>query len=156
MLRKTTLALALAAAVLAAAAFGVARSSAGGAAPTKLVFAEREEPGNFAFDDLGAKSKQGPDIGDVLAFTHTLVAHGRAAGVIHLTAIGVDHRRHLTQATGTVVVADGTIAVSGVVPQSSLFSLAVVGGTGAYAGARGTLTVRTPAHTSTITIALLR
>jgi hypothetical protein len=91
----------------------------------------------------------------VLAFTQTLVAHGKAVGLVHLAAIGVDHRRHLTQATGTVVLANGTLAVAGAVPQSPLFSLAVLGGTGAYAGARGTLTVRTPAHTSTITIALL-
>lgn len=155
MFRKPPIALALALATILAAAFSVARSSAGGAAPNTLVFTAHDEPANFAFDDLGPKSKQGPDIGDVLAFTQTLVAHGKPAGVVHLAAIGVDGRRHLTQATGTVVLADGTIAVSGVVPQSHLFSLAVVGGTGAYAGAHGTLTVRTPAHTSTITIALL-
>jgi hypothetical protein len=155
MFTKTPIALTLVIAVLAAAAFGLAHSSAGAAGPTNLVFTAHDEPGNFAFVDLGAKSKQGPDIGDVLAFTQTLVSAGRPTGVVHLAAIGVDHRRHLTQATGTVVLANGTIAVSGAVPQSHLFSLAVVGGTGAYAGAHGTLTVRTPAHTSTITIALL-
>ena len=154
MFKKTPVTLALIA-VLAAGAFAVSRSSAGTAGATKLVFIAHDEPGNVAFADLGAKSKHGPDIGDVLAFTQTLVAQGKPAGVVHLAAIGVDHRRHLTQATGTVVLAKGTIAVSGVVPQSHLFSLAVVGGTGTYADAHGTLTVRTPAHTSTITVALL-
>jgi hypothetical protein len=154
MFRNLPIALTIIAA-LAAAVFAVTRSSAGVTAQANLVFTAHDEPGNVAFADLGAKSKQGPDIGDVLAFTQTLVAHGKAVGLVHLAAIGVDHRRHLTQATGTVVLANGTLAVAGAVPQSPLFSLAVLGGTGAYAGARGTLTVRTPAHTSTITIALL-
>jgi hypothetical protein len=154
MTRKSALFIAISIAVLCAAALGVALSSASTTGGRTLVFSEHEERGNFALDDLGAKSTRGPDIGDVLAFTHVLKAHGSTAGVIHLSAIGVDHRRHLTEANGTVVLRNGTIDVAGVVPQSPLFSLAVVGGTGAYVGARGTLTVSTPAHTSTITIAL--
>jgi hypothetical protein len=141
-------------AALLTAVLGVAHSSA---APTgqTLTFTARDEPGNFALDDLGAKSTHGPDLGDVLAFTQTLAAVGKTVGAVHLAAIGVDHRRHLTQATGTVVLPHGSIAVAGVVPQSHLFTLAVVGGTGAYVGARGTITVRTPVHTSTVTIVLL-
>jgi hypothetical protein len=154
MTKTTVSALAVFLAVLFAAAFAVAHSSAAPAGQT-LTFTAHDEPGNFALDDLGAKSTQGPDLGDVLAFTQTLAAAGETVGAVHLAAIGVDHRRHLTQATGTVVLRHGSIAVAGVVPQSHLFTLAVVGGTGAYAGARGTLTVRTPAHTSTVTIALL-
>lgn len=153
MTRKTKLSLATAIAVLCAAALGVAFSSAGSAGAT-LRFVAHDEPGNFALDDLGAKSTQGPDIGDVIAFTQTLSVGGKTAGSVHLGAIGVDHRRHLTQATGTVVLRNGTIAVAGLVPQSHLFTLAVLGGTGSYAGTHGTLTVSTPAHTSTITIAL--
>ena len=154
MTRKTRLTLATAIAVLCAAALGVAFSSASTAGAT-LRFVAHDEPGTFALDDLGAKSTQGPDIGDVIAFTQTLSVGGKTAGSVHLGAIGVDHRRHLTQATGTVVLRRGSIAVAGVVPQSHIFMLAVVGGTGAYVGAHGTLTVRTPAHTSTVTIALL-
>lgn len=153
MTRKATLTLALSIAVLGAAALGVALSSAAtGTQP--LVFTARDEPGNFALDDLGSKSTYGPDIGDVIAFTQTLTKAGKSAGVLHLAAIGVDHRRNLTQATGTVVLPGGTVDVAGLVAQSHLFALAVVGGTRSYVGAHGTLTVSTPAHTSTITITL--
>lgn len=153
MTRKTTLALALLLAVLGATALGVALSSAATGTQT-LVFTARDEPGNFALDDRGSKSTHGPDIGDVIAFTQTLTKAGKSAGVLHLAAIGVDHKRNLTQATGTVVLPRGTVDFAGLVAQSHLFALAVVGGTGAYLGAHGTLTVSTPAHTTTITIAL--
>jgi hypothetical protein len=153
MTRKTKLSLATAIAVLCAATLGVAFSSAG-TAGTTLRFVAHDQPGNFAFDDLGAKSPQGPDIGDVIAFTQTLSVGGRTAGAVHLGAIGVDHRRHLTQAMGTVALRNGTINVAGLVSQSHFFTLAVLGGTGSYTGKHGTLTVATPAHTSTITIAL--
>ena len=76
------------------------------------------------------------------------------AGLLHLAAVGVDHRRHLTQAEGTVVLTGGTIEVAGLVPQTPHFTLAITGGTGTYIDSRGTLTVTTPKHTSRITITL--
>lgn len=152
MKRKTMLVLAATLAAVCAAAIAAAISSGGTAAGPALVFTARDEPGNFALADLGARSRQGPDIGDVLALTQTLFAAGKQAGVVHLAAIGVDHRRRLTQATGTVVLANGTIAFAGLVPQSPRFSLAVLGGTGRYAGVHGTLTVSTPKRASTIAL----
>lgn len=146
---KTVLAL-----TLLAAAIAVSVSFAGTASDRTLIFAAHDEAGNFALDDLGAKSTNGPDIGDLLALTQTLTANGRTAGVLHLTAVGVDHRRHLTQAEGTVVLNGGTIEVAGLVPQTPHFTLAITGGTGTYIDSRGTLTVTTPQHTSRITITL--
>lgn len=151
---KIVLALTLLAAGAATVAASV--SLAGTAGARTLVFTMHDEPGNFALDDLGAKSTSGPGIGDVLAFTQTLTAGGTKAGVVHLAAVGVDHRRHLTQAAATVVLAGGTIEVAGVVPQAPRFTLAVVGGTGAYVGSSGTLAVTTPGHTSRMTITLTR
>lgn len=138
----------------AAVALGGGSTKARSASARTMTFAAHDEPGNFALEDLGAKSSGGPDIGDVLALTQTLTSHGRRAGLLHLTAIGVDHRRHLTQGTGTVTLARGTISIAGIVPQSPEFSIAVVGGTGAYTGAKGTLTVTTPRRASEITIKL--
>jgi hypothetical protein len=153
---KLKLVLVLALLAAGAAAIGVAVSTAGTAGSRTLVFTAHDERGNFALDDLGAKSNGGPDIGDVLALTQSLVAGGKTKGAVHLAAIGVDHRRHLTQAEGTVVLGDGTIAVAGLIPQTPRFTLAALGGTGNYAGLHGTLTVSTPAHTSRITITLGR
>ena len=137
-----------------AAAIAVSVSLAGTSGRHTLVFAAHDETGNFALDDLGAKSTSGPDIGDLLAFTQTLSANGRTAGVLHLAAVGVDHRRRLTQAEGTVVLTGGTIEVAGLVPQTPRFTLAITGGTGTYTDSRGTLTISTPQHTSRITITL--
>ena len=110
-------------------------------ATTTLQFVAVDQPGNMAMEDLGAKdaSDQGPDIGDLLAFTQTLQRNGKNAGEVHVFAVGVDHTQHLSEATGTVVLADGTIQIAGIVPQSPAFTLAVVGGTGHYLGDTGTM-----------------
>jgi allene oxide cyclase-like protein len=124
-------------------ALGVGLTHAGadahGRPDTVLRFVAHEEAGNMAFDDLGAPSEQGPDIGDVVAFTQRLTAHGRTVGRISNAAVGVDHRRHLFQASATVVLRHGRIEVAGLVSQQSRFQLAVVGGSGRYAGAVGTM-----------------
>jgi hypothetical protein len=83
-----------------------------------------------------------------------LLGNGKPTGLVHLAAIGVDHKRHLSEAFGTIVLQDGTINVSGLVPQTPRFTLAVTGGTGSYTGARGTVTISTPSHASTLTINL--
>jgi len=151
--KKTLFALTAIVAV-AVSALAVSLSSAGTKSGQTLTFTARDEPGNFALDDLGPKSKDGPGVGDVLAFTQTLISGGRTAGAIHVGAIGVENQAHLAQANGTVVLKGGTIDVAGIVPQSPSFSLTVVGGTGTFAGMHGVLTVTTPAHTSRITITL--
>jgi Allene oxide cyclase barrel like domain len=138
-----------------AAALAASVSLAGTSGARTLVFTTHDEPGNFALEDLGAKSAHGPGIGDLLAFTQTLTAGGKTVGAVRLAAVGVDRRRPLTQAEGTVVLANGTIEVAGLVPQAPRFTLAVVGGTGAYVGSHGTLTIATPAHTSRMTINLV-
>ena len=143
------------AAALAVAAVAAAAALGGGSGPARtLTFVARAEPNNLAFDDLGTKSPQGPDIGDLVAFTHDLLANGKPVALVHLAAIGVDHNRHLSEAFGTIVLQGGTINVSGLVPQTPRFTLAVAGGTGSYTGARGTVTISTPGHTSTLTVNL--
>lgn len=104
---------------------------------TVLTFIAHDEPKNIAFDDLGAPSPQGPDLGDVVAFTQRLTRHGKTVGRISNAAIGVDHQRHLFQASGTIVLTTGRINVSGLVSTDNTFRLAIVGGQGSYTGANG-------------------
>ncbi len=112
---------------------------ASAASGTTLAFTAHDEPGNLAFEDLGAPSPTGPDLGDLLAFTQNLTRAGKHVGLVHVSAVVVDHKRHLSEATGTVVLSAGSIQVAGIVPQTPAFSLAVTGGTGAYVGRTGTL-----------------
>jgi hypothetical protein len=120
-------------------------SAAAAAAPARVThraattYVAHDEAGNMAFVDLGAPSPQGPDIGDVVAFTQTLTRGGKQVGLAHVAAIVVDHKRHLSQANGTLQIPGGTVEVAGTVTMTSRFTLAVTGGTGRYTGARGVL-----------------
>lgn len=107
--------------------------------PTATTYVAHDEPGNMAFVDLGAPSQQGPDIGDIVAFTQTLTRGGKQVGLAHVAAVVVDHKRHLSQANATVQIPGGTVEVAGIVTMTSRFRLAVTGGTGRYVGATGVL-----------------
>ncbi len=104
---------------------------------TVLRFVGHDEAGNMAFDDLGNPSPQGPDLGDVVAFTQRLTHDGKTVGRISNAAIGVDHKRHLFQASGTIVLSAGKINVAGLVSMGNQFRLTVLGGQGQYSGAHG-------------------
>lgn len=120
------------------------------------VFKSTDEPGNMALEDLGANSATGgPDIGDLLAFTQSLTQHGKPAGQVHVTGVGVDHVRHLTEVTGTINIRAGSIQLAGIVAAAPTFSLAVTGGTGPYAGATGTIDFRNDGNVQTLTVHLV-
>lgn len=121
---------------------------------TTLRFVAQDEPGNEAFDHLGTKSPDGPDIGDLLAFTQTLTRDGKAVGQIHVAAVGVDHNRQLSHADGTLVLIGGDIEVAGIVSPTPTFTLAVIGGTGAYTGETGTLVLDYSGTQQTVTVHL--
>ena len=146
-------------AVVAYAAIGSAAQAASVASPTRLSttlsFVSHDEPGNEVLVDLGPKSAPGgPDIGDLLSFTQGLTTAGRSVGQIHVVAVGVDHKRGLSEATGTIDLADGSIQVGGIVNQTATFTLAVTGGTGAYAGAAGSMAFDASTGTQAITVHL--
>lgn len=108
--------------------------------PTTLHFVASDEAGNMALEDLGAKSPEGgPDIGDIIAFTQTLTLDGKPAGEVHVVSIGVDHKRHLSECSATMMLDGGTIQLGGVVSMEPTFTLTVLGGTGTYAGVTGTM-----------------
>jgi hypothetical protein len=137
---------------------GLGLSTAGAQAKSHKVmhYVAHDQQGNMAFDDLGAPSKQGPDIGDVVAFTQSLTQHGKTVGRISNAAVGVDHKRHLFQASGSIVVPHGKIQVAGLVTMGTHFRLAVVGGTGAYTGATGWMDFQNKHNRQLITVTLTR
>ena len=110
----------------------------------------------FAMDDLGDPSPQGPGLGDVLVMTQRLTSHGETVGLVHNSSIDVDARRNLFQSTGSVKLAHGTIEFAGLVKQSPHFVLAITGGTGAYRGAGGTIAFDFPGSRQLLTVTVTR
>lgn len=123
---------------------------------TAMHLVAHDDPSNFGFDDLGAPSKRGPGLGDMLAFSQPLTRHGRHTGRINAVSVGVDQKRHLFQNMGTVRLAHGDIEYGGLVSQKSHFILAVTGGTGRYKGASGTVGFVFKGHQQLVTITLRR
>lgn len=123
---------------------------------TTRTFVATDEPGNMTVEDLGAPSPDGPGLGDLVAFTQDLARNGHHAGTAHVSAIGVDARRHLSEATGTLRLHGGTVQVGGLVNRSPRFTLAVTGGTGRYVGARGTMLFDASGEVQRITLHLIR
>lgn len=123
---------------------------------TTLRFVAHDLPGNFAMADIAEPEGPGPDIGDVMAFTQRLTRNGHVAGRISNVAIGVDHDRHLFQSSGTVALAHGKVAFSGLVPQKPHFRLAVTGGTGRYRGVHGVLAFDNVDGSQHVTLTLSR
>lgn len=121
---------------------------------SKTTYVAHDEAGNSAFVDLGDPSPQGPDIGDLVAFTQTLTRDGKQVGLAHVAAVVVDHKRHLSQANGTLQIPGGTVEVAGTVTMASRFTLAVTGGTGRYIGARGVLKFHSDHNRQLLTLKL--
>jgi hypothetical protein len=139
----------------AAAAEGVSASSAGTcSASTTLSFIATDIDGNHVTIDLGHKNPGKPDIGDLIAFTQNLATNGKNVGQVHVIAAVVDHKQHLSEATGTIVLKDGTIQLAGIVSMEPKFSLTVTGGTGKYLGATGTMAFDASGNDQTMTVEL--
>jgi hypothetical protein len=131
----------------------MARSAAGGS--TARHFALHDEAHNMAFEDLGRPSRTGPDLGDLVAFSQRVTRNGETVGQIRNSAIGVDHKRHLFQAEGTLRLPRGDVEFAGLVTQTSEFTLVVTGGSGAFLGATGTMDFRFKGHRQLLTLRLV-
>jgi hypothetical protein len=121
---------------------------------SSTTYVAHDQRGNLAFEDLGSPSKHGPDLGDILAFTQTLTQHGATVGRVSNVAVGIDHKRHLFHATGTVFLAQGNLEFAGIVSQTPHFEMSVTGGTGEYVGATGTVTFDSQRQRQLLTITL--
>lgn len=104
---------------------------------------------HLATIDLG---RSGPSIGDLHVFTSTLSRNGRRVGTLrgYYMTVRIHGRQQFAAGQETFDLRAGNqlvVAISnvhpvpdnGVVPNKS-FPQAVIGGTGTYAGARGTMT----------------
>lgn len=149
-----------AAALVGVAALGFAELSTTAAnassSSTTMRFVAHDIKGELAFEDLGQPSQQGPDLGDLLAFTQRLTRAGKTVGRVSNVAVGVDHERHLFQATGTMALSRGDVEFSGLVSQTPHFRLAVTGGTGRYTGAGGWLEFDQRQSRQVLTLTLTR
>lgn len=93
----------------------------------------------MAMVDLGAKSPDGPDIGDMVSFTQDLSQNGKVVGQVHVSSVVVDHQKKLSESNATMVLDGGTIQLAGLVSMDPAFTLTITGGTGKYLGATGVM-----------------
>lgn len=141
------------AALVAVAAVAVNSGAQGGAPPAgTLDLVSRDRESSFKFVDNAPRRRE--SAGDMAVLRgQARRADGSRAGryQVYFVAMkgGSFERRFLGQASGTFVLDGGDIVVNGVVDdRRDEEPLAIVGGTGAYAGARGTVLVT---ETSTTT-----
>jgi hypothetical protein len=110
------------------------------AAPTgtlQVVALDREA--SFKFVDAPPRRKEGP--GDQILITQRLRDTSNArVGRVHATFAFTPGKPSAAQGSGTFILGNGQIVAAGILDeQGKTDTLAIVGGTGAYAGARGTL-----------------
>lgn len=102
--------------------------------PRTLVFTEKNAQ---EFATTASSGRLSPD--DSFVFRARLLANGKPAGREQGACTVI--ARNATECQATLFFNEGKIFVSGGTVFASRTVLAVVGGTGAYAGARGTMTV---------------
>lgn len=106
----------------------------------------------FAQIDTG---KKGFSIGDSFIFSEQLLQNGKQVGYDHIVCThAANWPTSAESCTGTVVLANGTLELDGLSKQGP-FTVAVLGGTGSYAGARGTARITSHGEKGTLAISLL-
>lgn len=141
MTARRTLVAGAVAGVLALVAAGL---SAGGGATRPLVLDVRFEKASFVTDDVAPK---GRSVGDTWVYSGAVTRAGAPFGRYEGVDVGVDRKIQGFVRTAMLLLSNGTIAVqggggnvgAGGWKPGANDELAVVGGTGAYAGVRGTL-----------------
>ena len=86
---------------------------------------------------------RGESAGDTVSFSENLYEGTTRVGFSEVTGTLVDSKRHdANNLTGTLILRNGTIALQGTgLGQAPTQHVAIVGGTGAYAGAHGEATI---------------
>lgn len=134
--------------VLAAAA--AIATVAQGKSSSTLSFTTKQH--SFAQVDTG---KKGFSVGDSFIFSEQLTAGGKRAGYDHIVCThAADWPKSAESCTGTVVLKTGTLQLAGL-SQQGPFTVAVLGGTGSYAGARGSARITSQGEKGTLAITLL-
>jgi len=144
-MRKVGIALAMVAALVAA----VATSAAAVKPQTiNLLDVERSFVGTGGLDTtFNNPPKDGQGfvlVNDLYKWNGT--KRGKHVGTLHavctFTAVGDEDGEAMEVCIGAALLPRGQIALAGVIKQSNLFDVPIVGGTGAYAGARGYVRVK--------------
>ncbi len=140
----------ISAAVVATVVAGIVTSSGGAQEPGERTFKIIEgSGGTFGFVDNAPKVRtpRRPRLsaGDAFVFTTPLFTEAnRRTGTLHVNCVvtrGGTERRAASQCNGTFALRDGTLAASALLEGDDAV-ISVVGGTGAYEGARGSITDR--------------
>jgi hypothetical protein len=84
--------------------------------------------------------RKGISAGDLYTFTHVLTEHGKRVGRTEGYCVRISTR--MSHCTMTMFLSDGRIMIEGPLSETAGSRLAVTGGTGAYANARGSVAVR--------------
>jgi hypothetical protein len=108
----------------------------------------QDREGSFKFVDTPPRRRE--SAGDQFLITQRLRdTSNRRAGRVHASFAFTPGKPAAAQGSGTFIFRDGQIVVTGIVDeQGRTDTLAIVGGSGAYTGARGTLvTTEAPRRT---------
>lgn len=148
-MRHAWLLIGLAAVVSLGVATAVGRASSEAAA---LHFYERQ--GSTTFVDNPPKGKQ-PSAGDLFVFTNPIYTrHGGRVGSDHGSCTVIRPKPIVAECSSTLRLPQGELMILDLNTGTPSFSAAVVGGTGKFAGARGTLTTHAVGKADTLDIAL--
>jgi hypothetical protein len=163
-LRPTALAATLATVGCASAALALAASSpahsdaaarAASAPPTGALQMVLRTRSFHVVDSPPKRAHDGrPSAGDALITTYRVFdgSGTEHLGTAHVVCVAIDHRGVRQQCNGTITLPDGQLAIQAGDPDH----VAVVGGSGVYAGARGTATTANERHDSaTVTVQFL-
>lgn len=148
-LKPTSLIAAGAAAALSAAIAVPALTSA--QSPTARTITVNEKVKGIVKHDLAPKSRTRVSLGDRLVTRQSLFDDGRKqVGMLYTDCTGVGPTRPIFRATllctAAYTFADGQIVAAGRFSLDGDGELAITGGTGAYAGARGSIRSAQPAQ----------
>ncbi len=132
-------------ALAATAAVTLAAATSGGAqAPQETVLSYKVRDIGGTFVDSRPK---GDSRGDFVAFEAHLLTGSRVVGKERGTCIVANARTHVPLCTMGWLIPDGTLTTVGPTAADPPFTMAVAGGTGRFAGARGTALVGTKSVT---------
>ena len=127
----------------------VAALSASGKATSDMSFVTHQR--EFAQIDVG---KKGFSVGDSFIFSEQISQGGKPVGFDHVICThAADWPRSAEHCSGTITLGAEQLALEGDARRGP-FTIAVVGGTGRYAGARGTADIASHGSSGTLKIHL--
>ena len=142
----------------------VAFTGSAAAATTTLTFKEPEKGSTFAFVDAAPKAPRKHGFptkfsaGDELIFTNPMEMEGKRVGRLHVVCIATSSGKKPEAAGfichGIAKLSNGTLVFDAMLSEGNTNG-AIVGGSGEYAGARGSFVSKEGKGSSTTTVTLI-